>query len=504
MKIFPCSTIKRLDTYTIEHEHISSIDLMEQAARAIVEVITNRWKKDVPVIVFAGPGNNGGDALAVARMLIQKGYKVETFLFNIKGSLSHDCQVNKELLEAVDGAVFTEINKAFSIPELPEGYLVIDGLFGTGLKDSLSGGFAAVVNHINDAPATVVSIDIPSGLSGDEGLHNNRECVVHADLTLCLHTLKLAFLFSENEAIIGEWQLVDMGLSHEGIEEAETNYFLVEEKDIRLAIKPRKRFAHKGDFGHALLIAGSYGMAGASVLAARACLRSGVGRITVHAPICNNEILQIAVPEATVEQDVGDHYFSWVSTMDQYEALGIGPGLGVFEETEDAILKQLKACQLPLVIDADALNCLAKNRDALKLLPPNTILTPHVKELERLVGKCQSSYERLMKACELAQMFHVYVLLKGAYSVLVTPQQEYFFNSTGNTGMATAGSGDVLTGVILSLLAQGYSAEEAAKVGAYVHGLAGDLAWERLGMVSLTAGDIVNFLPDAWKYVNNQ
>ncbi|KAA6343741.1 Bifunctional NAD(P)H-hydrate repair enzyme Nnr [termite gut metagenome] len=506
MKIFPCNAIKKLDAYTMEHGNISSVDLMEQAARAITDIVIRRWQKEIPIVVFAGPGNNGGDALAVARMLIQKGYKVETYLFNIKGHLSPDCQLNKELLEAVDGVIFTEVNKSFNAPQITENSLIIDGLFGTGLKDSLNGGFAAVVKYINEVPATVVSIDIPSGLSGDEGLYDNSKWnnIVHANLTLSLQLPKLAFLFPENEEIIGEWQLIDIGLSRKGIEQIETNYFLVEEEDIRAAIKPRKKFSNKGDFGHALLIAGSYGIAGASVLAARACLRSGIGRLTIHAPICNNDILQITVPEAMVEQDVGEYCFSWPSAVENYQALGIGPGLGISEETENAVLEQLKTCQLPTVIDADALNLLAKNRDALKSLPPNSVLTPHFKELERLTGKSQNSYERLVKAFELAETFHTYVLLKGAYSALVTPQKECFFNPTGNTGMATAGSGDVLTGIILALLAQGYSSEESAKIGAYIHGLAGDLAWEKYGMISLTAGDIIDFLPEAWKYVNNQ
>jgi NAD(P)H-hydrate epimerase len=504
MKVFPGSTLKKLDAYTIESENIAFIDLMERAACVITDALTHRWSKEVPIVVFAGPGNNGGDALAVARMLIQRGYKVETFLFNIKGHLSADCQTNKELLQAVDGVNFTEVNKKFNPPQLDENALIIDGLFGTGLKNSLSGGFAAVVDHINNASATVISIDIPSGLESEDCLQNKWKSIVHADLTLSLQLPKLAFLFPENEEIIGEWQLLDIGLSREGIEKMTSNYSLVEEEEIRSLIKPRKKFSHKGDFGHALLIAGSYGMAGASILAARACLRSGVGRITIHAPICNNDILQVAVPEAVVKQDVDEHYFSWPSDMDTYQALGIGPGLGTAEATEDALLKQLKDCQLPTVIDADALNLLAKNRGALKSLPPNSILTPHPKELERLTGKCQNSYERLTKACELAQTFHVYILLKGAYSVLITPRKECFFNPTGNTGMATAGSGDVLTGVILALLAQGYAAEEAAKIGAFIHGLAGDFAWERLGMISLTAGEIINFLPEAWKYINNQ
>jgi NAD(P)H-hydrate epimerase len=405
----------------------------------------------------------------------------------------------------MDGVVFTEVNTTFNPPKLTEDYLIIDGLFGTGLKGPLNGGFAAVVQYINGTSATVISIDIPSGLGGEEtSLHSIQSNIVHADFTYSMQLPKLSFLFPENEETVGEWELLDIGLSLKFIEETETDYVLVEEDDIRQSIKSRKKFSHKGDFGHGLLVAGSYGMAGASILAARACLRSGIGKLTVHTPTCNNDILQISVPEAVIEHDVDECYFSWVSDMDGYQALGIGPGLGTSKETENALLNQLKDCQVPTVIDADALTHLARNREALKSLPPNSILTPHPKELERLIGKCNSSYERLIKACELTQTFGVYVLLKGAYSVLITPQRKCFFNPTGNTGMSTAGSGDVLTGIILALLAQDYSIEKAGIIGAYIHGLAGDIAREKYGVISLTAGDIVRFLPEAWKRVNNQ
>jgi NAD(P)H-hydrate epimerase len=369
----------------------------------------------------------------------------------------------------------------------------------------LNGGFAAVVQYINGTSATVLSIDVPSGLTGEEtSLHSMPNHIVHADFTYSMQLPKLSFLFPENEEIVGEWELLDIGLSPKFIEEMETNYVLMEEEDVRRSMKRRKKFAHKGDFGHGLLVAGAYGMVGASILSSRACLRSGIGKLTVHAPIRNNDILQISVPEAVVEHDTDECCFSWVSDMDGYHALGIGPGLGTSKETEKALLSQLKNCQVPTVIDADALTLLAGNREALKSLPPNSLLTPHPKELERLIGKCNSSYERLVKTCELTQIFGVYVLVKGAYSMLITPQGKCFFNPTGNAGMATAGSGDVLTGIILALLAQEYSMEEAGIIGAYIHGLAGDMAKEKYGMIGLTAGDIVRFLPEAWKRVDNQ
>lgn len=502
MKIFPSSSIKKLDTYTIENEPIASIDLMERAAQTLTAAITSRWDAETPVTVFAGPGNNGGDALAVARMLAEKGYKIEVYLFNTKGDLSPDCQINKELVEMMDEVTFHEVSTQFIPPTLTYKHLVIDGLFGSGLNKPLSGGFAAVVKYINSSSATVVAIDIPSGLMGEENTFNVKSNIIRANVTFSLQLPKLAFLFAENTEFVGEWELLDIKLSEDGIDETETNYEMLEAEYIHSLIKPRKQFAHKGNFGHALLIAGSKGMAGAAVLAARACLRSGVGLLTIHAPICNNDILQTSVPEAMVEQDANEDCFSYPADTDDYQAIGIGPGLGRAEETEAALLEQLHATQTPLVLDADALNILANHRHALTSLPKGSILTPHPKELERLVGRCQDSYERLMKACELAHTAKVHIVLKGAYSTIITPNGKCFFNPTGNPGMATGGSGDVLTGVILALLAQGYAAEEAAKIGTYIHGLAGDFAQKKQGMIGLTASDIVACLPMAWRLLS--
>lgn len=502
MKLFPTGSIKKLEAYTIEHEPIASIDLMERAAQALTNAITERWSAETPVTVFAGPGNNGGDALAVARMMAEKGYKVEVFLFNTKGELSPDCQTNKELVEMMQEVVFHEISTQFAPPTLTPEHLVIDGLFGSGLNKPLSGGFAAVVKYINASPATVASIDIPSGLMGEENTFNVKTNIIRADVTFSLQFPKLAFLFPENEEFVGEWELLDIRLSEEGIEEMETDYEILETEDISSLIKPRNLFAHKGNFGHALLIAGSKGMAGASILAARACIRSGVGLLTVHAPACNNDILQISVPEAMVEADECDTCFASHTDTDNYRAVGVGPGLGQSDETEAALLQLLSQCQTPMVLDADALNIVANHRHELTHLPKGSVLTPHPKELERLVGKCQDSYERLAKARELAQAADVHIILKGAYSAIITPEGKCYFNPTGNPGMATGGSGDVLTGIILALSAQGYTAEEACKIGTYVHGLAGNLAQKSKGTTALIASDIVSCLPKAWQLVS--
>ena len=499
MKIFPSSSIKKLDAYTIEHEPIASIDLMERAAQALTKAITNRWNPETPVTIFAGPGNNGGDALAVARMMAEKGYKIEVYLFNTKGELSPDCQTNKELVEMMEEVTFHEISTQFVPPTLTPEHLVIDGLFGSGLNKPLSGGFAAVVKYINASPAMVVSIDIPSGLMGEDNTHNIRQNIIKADLTLSIQLPKLSFLFAENADVVGEWQLLDIGISREFIESAKTNYYITEASEMRALIKPRKKFAHKGMFGHGLLIAGSYGMGGAALLASRACLRSGIGLLTVHTPVCNHDLLQSNVPEAMIQDDVHDRCFAEAADLDNFQAVAIGPGLGQEEITVQALFDQVSNCYIPLVLDADALNIFSSYRNYLTRIPRHSILTPHIKELERIIGRCSNSYERLSKAKELAAHLQCYIVLKGAWTAVITPDGVTYFNPTGNPGMATAGSGDVLTGVILSLLSQGYTHEEACRLGVYVHGLAGDIACQQKGVIGMTSGDIADALPAAWK-----
>ncbi|WP_300811955.1 NAD(P)H-hydrate dehydratase [uncultured Bacteroides sp.] len=500
MKIFATESIKQLDAYTIENEPIESVDLMERAAQALAKAISQRWDDpETPFTIFAGPGNNGGDALAVARLLAGQGYHSEVYLFNTKGTLSADCELNKQRLEGLKGVDFHEITTQFVPPVLTEDHVVVDGLFGSGLNKPLAGGFAAVVKYINASPAKVVSIDMPSGLMGEDNTANTMANVIRADVTLSLQLPKLAFLFAENEPYVGEWELLDIGLSSEGIDELETDFYLTEGEDLGWQLKPRGKFAHKGNFGRALLVAGSQGMAGASVLAAKACLRSGVGLLTVHVPFCNNFIVQTAVPEAMTEVDFSETCFACATDTDDYQAVAVGPGLGRSAETEKALFEQMAICRVPMVLDADALNLLEGHRSAIKNLPKGSILTPHPKELERIVGKCQNSYERLMRARELAMEAEVYIVLKGAYTAVVTPQGQCYFNTTGNPGMATGGSGDVLTGIVLALLAQGYESELAARMAVYVHGLAGDVAVRKQGAIGMTAGDIVAHLPIAWR-----
>ena len=499
MKIFTGAQIHELDQYTIALEPISSIDLMERAAKAITRAICEQWPNTTPVVVFAGPGNNGGDALAVARMMASANYDVSAYLFNISGHLSSDCAANRQrLLDSKQAKNFVEVTQEFEPPQLDENTLVIDGLFGSGLNKPLAGGFASLVKYINASPSRVVSIDLPSGLMSEDNTYNVRANIIRADLTLTLQQQKLAFFFPENQQFIGKLRVLDIRLSAEGIEKIDAQYNLIEETEIRPLLLGRDRYAHKGNMGNAMIIAGSYGMGGAAVLATKACLRAGAGKVTVHSPKRNNMILQISVPEAIVQIDQDDTIFSQAVDTEDYNALGIGPGLGQSETTAIALIAQLRRTTCPIVADADALNMLANHRAWMMQLPKGIILTPHPKEFDRLEGNSSDSYERLTKARELAERLQGYVILKGHYSALCCPDGHVTFNNTGNAGMATAGSGDVLTGIITALLARGYKQRDACMVGMYLHGLAGDIAAKHVGMESLIASDLIQYLPEAF------
>ena len=500
MKIFTSTQIHELDRYTIENEPIPSLDLMERAAKALTQAITEMYSVTTPVVVFAGPGNNGGDALAVARLMADKNYQVSVYLFNINGNLSPDCAANKQRLQENKRIrQFVEVIEEFNPPVLEANMLVVDGLFGSGLNKPLAGGFASLVKYINSSPAQVVAIDIPSGLMTEDNTYNVRANIVRADHTLTLQQVKLSFLFPENQQFVGNLRVLDIRLSEEGMRKLDSQYTIVEENDVRQLMLPRSPYAHKGQMGNALLIAGSYGMAGAAILAARACMRAGVGKVTVNSPKRNLPLLQVAVPEAIVQNSLEETYFAEAVDTEDFNALGIGPGLGQSEQTAIAMIAQLRRTQCPIVVDADALNILANHRAWLQQLPQDIIMTPHPKELDRLEGHSADSYERLTKASNLAERLKGYIVLKGHHTAICCPGGHILFNSTGNAGMATAGSGDVLTGIITGLLARGYKPQDACIVGVYLHGLAGDIAAHELGEESLTASDIINCLPRAFK-----
>ena len=479
----------------------SSIDLVERAATQFMHEFCRRYSKQTRIIIFAGQGNNGADALAIARLLTEESYRVETYLFNPTEHLSPDCEANKRRLLLMDRVEFTEVIEDFTPPVLTEHDIVIDGLFGSGLNRPLTGGFAAVVDYINKSDAHVVSIDIPSGLFGEDNRGNDREAIVKANLTLTFEFPKLAFFLAENAPYVGEWKTLEIGLHPDVIEKTETPYTMVTEEDISYVIQPRDRFAHKGTFGHALLIAGSKGKMGAAILAAKACLRSGAGLLTVHIPQRGEGVFQTNFPEAMLSFDTNVDFFSSVPELSPYNAIGVGPGMGQHMESGAAIERILQTNSKPMVIDADAINLLATNKSLISRIPERSILTPHPKEFDRIAGESASGYERLMKAKAFAVENHLIVVLKGAYTAICTTAGNIYFNSCGNPGMATAGSGDVLTGIILGLLAQGYEPETAAVMGVFIHGTAGDLAAIYQSEESLIASDIIDMLGKAFKQV---
>lgn len=500
MKIFTSNQIKELDQYTIDNEPIKSIDLMERAAKATASAIAETFGNNTRIVVFAGPGNNGGDALAVARLLASKQYPVTAFLFNVKGTLSENCEKNAR--RAVDCGYlqqYTEVRQEFDPPLLDDKTVIVDGLFGTGLDRPLSGGFASLVKYINQMPAKVVSIDIPSGLTADGIGLSDHNHIVKADITLTFQQPKLSFFMADVQNYLGQVRVLDIGLSKTYIANATPLYTTLEDNTVRSLMRPRPDFANKGTMGHALLIAGSYGMAGAAILASRACLRSGVGKLTTHVPQCNCVVTQMAVPEAVVQIDNDSQHFSDLMISDTYDSIGIGPGIGQSEETAIAMMAHLRKSSVPMVLDADALNIIASHQAWQADLPKGLILTPHPGEMDRLLGgRCHSDAERLRKTRDIAQQWQAYIILKGHYSALCTPEGHVVFNTTGNSGMATAGSGDVLTGILTALLARGYSAKEACLLGMYLHGLAGDMAAIKMGKESLIASDIIDSLPQAF------
>ena len=500
MKIFTAAQIHELDNYTITHEPIKSIDLMERAAKTITRAIMDEWTDRTPMVIFAGPGNNGGDSLAVARLLAEENYKVSVYLFNIHNKLSDDCAANKQrLIDSKRVGHFTEVTLNFDPPELTEDMVVIDGLFGSGLNKPLIGGFASLVKYINQCPAKVVSIDIPSGLMCEDNTYNIHSNIIRADLTLTLQQKKLSMMMADCQKYIGRLRVLDIRLSKEYIDKTEANCRILEEQDVRRLLMPRDDFAHKGAMGNALIIAGSYGMAGAAVLATRACLRSGVGKVTVHTPRRNYLVMQTAVPEAVMQMDHEETYFAESVDSTDFDALGIGPGLGLVENTAIALIGQIRRTSCPIVADADALNILANHQAWMQQLPSGIIMTPHPKEFDRMAGSTSNNdYERLIRAQQMAEHIKGYIILKGHHSALCMPDGHIVFNATGNSGMATAGSGDVLTGILTALLARGYDKGTACQLGMYLHGLAGDLAAKEVGKESLVASDIIQFLPKAF------
>lgn len=497
MKILSAAEIRAWDEYTIINEPIASVDLMERAAAACVEWLIAHYPAAPSFGIFCGKGNNGGDGLAIARMLMEKNYTVAIHILEFGHKGTDDFQINLARLQKMASPDIHFVQSEQNFHPIPDGQVIIDALFGSGLNRNLEGVTANLVEHINASGADVVSIDIPSGLFTDRSSKGNT--IIVAQHTLSFQCYKPAFLFAENAPFIGEPHILDIGLLPGYYDALDGQFELVDDSIIQSIHRPRKRFSHKGNFGHALLVAGSYGKIGAAVLSAKACLRSGAGLLTCHLPSCGYAIMQTSLPEAMVMTDFNSSFNTKVEDdLTRYDAIGIGPGIGQASETKMLLRELFDSYRNPMVIDADALNILGSQKDLLRMIPAGSILSPHPKEFERLFGETANEFDRVFVALQKAKELKVIIIVKGHHSFIATPDGKGFFNNTGNAGMATAGCGDVLTGILTGLLAQGYSGVETALLGVYLHGLAGDLAAAEISMEAMIAGDIINYIGGAF------
>ena len=462
MKILSIDKVRQADQYTIQNEPISSEGLMERAAGQVFEWLMAHIQKDNKVKIFCGAGNNGGDGLVVSRRLSEVGRPNQVYLLR-------------------------DFQSAADFPAIEENDIIIDALFGSGLNRPVEGLAAELIRYLNAQQAIRISIDIASGLFADSP--SPDAAIFKPDYTLTFQMPKLAFMMPENDPYVGKLVVLDIQLHPKYLLEVETNNFLVNKEIIKPIIHHRTKYSHKGTYGHALLVAGSEGKTGAAILGAKSCLRTGVGLLSVKLPQSAWTPFQASLPEAMIHTD---------DTLDAFNAIGVGPGLGKDDDAQRMVRHLIQDAKVPMVMDADALNIISENKTWLSFLPAKTILTPHPKEFERVFGKTYNSFERLELQREMAVKHGIIIVLKGANTSVAMPNGAIFFNSTGNPGMATAGSGDVLTGMILSLLAQRYTPEEAAVLGVYLHGLAGDIAASNLSQEALIASDITENIGKAF------
>lgn len=496
MKIFSAHQIYDGDEYTIEKQKISSNELMERAAFQIFKWLHEMLQgAPVKIHLFCGIGNNGGDGLVIARHLKEHGYTIEVSVVNYSKKRSEDFLINLERLK--ERKVWPNfMTQESPLPEIEEDDIVVDAIFGIGLNRDPDPWVVSLIQHISASGAYVLAVDIPSGLFMDKSV-NDPNAVLKANFVLSFQAPKLIFFLPETGRYVKQWQVLDIGMDQEYLQSTDVDYELLTKPDVLPWYKPREKFTHKGTYGHALIVGGSYGKIGAVILSAKAALRAGSGLVTAYIPSCGYVPLQTAIPEVMVLTDTDEHVITDISFKIEPTVVGLGIGLGVEVRTIDALSKFLSKNKLPLVVDADGLNILSKNKELLKKLPAKSILTPHPKELERLIGKWKDDFDKLEKAKEFSKKYDCILVIKGAHTITIYENKGYV-NTTGNPGMATGGSGDVLTGIITSLLAQGYEPLKAAIFGVYLHGLAGDLAAEQVGYEALIATSITKHIGAAY------
>ena len=500
MKIFSVAQIRACDAYTMRAEAIHSTDLMERAAVKCTSWIKEHFAKDTLFVVLCGTGNNGGDGLCLARLLHQRGYGVKAFLLQFSKDISPDCQANLERLQHIDADLFSIVLPDTFITDIPPHVVIIDAILGTGLNRPVHGWIAEFIDHINQLPNKKISIDIPSGLPADV-VPDKDAAVMKANDTLSFQFYKRTFLHPESGIFAGNIHILDIGLNKTFIESTPTQYKTTDEQDIKAIYRPRLPFSHKGTYGNVLLIGGSYGKMGAVTLSALAALRAGAGLVTALIPGFGYHIVQTTVPEVMCLTS-GERVIEKIEGWELMSAVGVGPGMGTDLKTVAAFSAFIDACKQPVILDADALNIISKQPELLAKLPKGSVITPHPKEFSRLFGTNTNSMIQVDHARIQAMRYNINIVLKGHHTAVITEEGECWYNMTGNAGMATGGAGDVLTGIITGLYAQGYMPHEAAMLGVYLHGLAGDMAANQLSKEGLIARDIIDYLGKAFLTLN--
>lgn len=497
MKIFSAEQLYQADKQTLIAQNITASELMERAGEQIFNWMLQEWSgTKVQIHIFCGVGNNGGDGLVVGRLLLQRGFHVCVYVVNYSENKSEEFLINYDRLLAVAENPPIFIKSESDFPTIEPTAIIVDAIFGIGLNRSPSGWIKKLIQHLNAGEGFKLAIDLPSGLFANSP-PDDFDAIFRADRTLTFHAPKLSFLLPNTGPYVREFTSLDIGLDSQFLNEAPPLAQLITKKDAQIMYRSRERFGHKGTYGHALLIAGSYGKMGAAVLATKAAFRIGAGMVTAYVPKCGYSILQTAIPEAMVVTDTCENYISDIQFNIQPSAIGIGMGIGKNPDTVKAIKNLFVNQEIPLVVDADALNNISENRELLKIIPKNAILTPHPGELKRLIGPWKNDYEKLEKVKLFSKEFQVIVVLKGAYTIIFL-EDKLYINNTGNPGMGTAGSGDALSGIITGLLCQGYAPQTSALLGVYLHGCAGDITAVQKGEEAIMAGDIIENLGQAY------
>lgn len=497
MKILSKEQVYEGDKLTAERQNITSTELMERAGLQIFNWLHARMQgAQVPVHVFCGIGNNGGDGLVVARHLVIYGYNVNTYVVNCSDKRSKDFLVNYDKIKHVTKEWPTLLDCKEDYPKIDVDDIIIDAIFGIGINRDVDVWVKELFQHFRASKAFTLSIDIPSGLHTDQ-VPKEENGVVWANHTLSFQSPKLVFFLPDTAKFSLQWEVLDIGIDRAYLINTKTEAELIGKQEVLPIYMPREKFSNKGHFGHALIIGGSYGKIGAVTLASRAVLVSGAGLVSVFIPKCGYHAIQSSFPEAMVIADADEHLITNIHFEISTTAIGIGVGLGTDTKTVKAFGEFLKQNKAPLVVDADAINILSENKEFLKILPEGTVLTPHPKELERLIGSWKDDFDKLKKVKAFSKKYQVVVVIKGAHTMTVLENQLYI-NSTGNPGLATAGTGDVLTGIITGLIAQGYNPLVASIFGVYLHGRSADLAVQDTGYQSLIASHVIEFLGEAY------